>query len=88
MNADMLAQARALAEYWLKGSHNADSRAEAQICAENSANVWKNAAYAMARRCARASIIEAALATFPDGHDEAGIYTEWKAKLDAALTRA
>lgn len=48
--AESLAESRALAEYWMKGAYNAESRAEAQISAENSANVWRNAAYAMARK--------------------------------------
>lgn len=33
----------------------------------------------------RTAIINAALAMFPAGHDEYGIYTQWKEQLDKAL---
>lgn len=48
--AELLDAAADLATYWLEGGRKAENSGEAFLCAENSANVWKNAAYAMAER--------------------------------------
>lgn len=48
-----------LAEYWMRAGRNVENSGEAFMGAENSANVWKNAAYAKATRVAE---LEAQLA--------------------------
>lgn len=50
--ASLLAEAKTLAEYWLRSGRESESSGEAFICAENSANVWKNSAYALAAKLA------------------------------------
>lgn len=51
--AEKLDEAAALASYWMDGGRKAENSGEAFLCAENSANVWKNAAYAMAEQVAK-----------------------------------
>ena len=48
--AYLLEDILALAEYWLKGGRESENSGEAFMCAENSANVWKNAAYDFAEK--------------------------------------
>jgi hypothetical protein len=52
--AEMLEGARHLAEYWMDGARDALAE-DVLICAASSANVWKNAAYALAEKVATAA---------------------------------
>ena len=80
-------------------AHFSESLCEEVIRSEGGCGLTRNEMVQMARFALRAirnenpyivdwirfSVIQDALAHFPQGHDEDGIYTEWKAQLDLQL---
>lgn len=80
-------------------AHFSESLCEEIIRTEGGCGLTRNEMVQMARFALRAIrnenpylknehrhfVVDEALAAFPQGHDEDGVYTEWKAKLDATL---
>lgn len=56
--AEMLATTRMNADYWLTAGRDTPDCAEAVLAVEQSANAWKNAAYALAEKLSKATLPE------------------------------
>lgn len=57
--APMLASTALNADYWLKAGRDTADRDEAVLAVEQSANAWRNAAYALAEKLSRTPVPEA-----------------------------
>lgn len=63
--APMLASTALNADYWLKAGRDTADRDEAVLAVEQSANAWRNAAYALAEKLSRTPVPEAAEKNVP-----------------------